>query len=243
MVAGRTVTLTITQPPKPEIEGLTGNGKLLASVTPGETVAIIGQKLAPAESLGAYNETGQYPTALFGTSVTFNGITAPVLSVTPNRIETMVPYGVAIQQTAEVAVKRWSGPTATLSIPVSDSAPRILGIQNYQASDYIANTEDSPAAKGSVVVLFATGAGTWNPTAPDNGISLSANPFTSRPLTLSIGGQPAIIYYAGSAPYRLWGMIQIIAYVPRGVDSGAQKLVLKIGENDNAAQESVIYVR
>lgn len=74
-------------------------------------------------------------------------------------------------------------------------------------------------------------------------MALAAAAFTQQPVSLTIGGQPAQIYYAGAAPYEVWGMLQVTAFVPNGLAPGAQPLVLKIGQNDNSAQGVTVAVQ
>ncbi len=42
---------------------------------------------------------------------------------------------------------------------------------------------------------------------------------------------------------RVSGMLQVTVEIPEGVGAGAQPVVLKIGENDNADQNVTVWVR
>jgi hypothetical protein len=88
------------------------------------------------------------------------------------------------------------------------------------------NSVDNPASKGSVIQIFATGAGLWNKPLPDGGIQLDA-PFPV----------PA------AAPYEVSGMLQVNAIVPDGIGSGPQQVVLTIGTNDNSQQQVTVAVQ
>ena len=101
--------------------------------------------------------------------------------------------------------------------------------------NYTPITPDQPATLGGMVVLFATGFGLW-PDLPENVVGITARNYTQNPVTLTIGGLPARLYYAGIAPYQP-AMMQINAYVPQGLSPGPQPVVLKIGESDNSAQQ------
>ncbi|MFN7923687.1 MAG: hypothetical protein U0Q16_26530 [Bryobacteraceae bacterium] len=238
--AERTVVLTLQPPPAPQVRSVVSSASGATAGSPGELVSIRGVSLAPPGVQASYDEIGRYPTVIAGTSVSFGGIEAPILTATPDRIDTMIPYGVKVPGPVDVVVKRWTQSSAPFSIRLGDTSPAIFNIQDL---GYSPNTAENPVEKGSFVILYATGAGAWNPPVLDNEVSAGPTSFTAKPLVLSIGGQPARIYYAGSAPYRLWGMQQIIAFVPTGIDSGAQPVVLKIGENDNAAQQTVLWVK
>lgn len=63
------------------------------------------------------------------------------------------------------------------------------------------------------------------------------------PVSLTIGGQPAKIQYAGAAPYLVSGMLQINAVVPDGIGSGLVPVVLTIGQNSNAQQNVTVAVQ
>jgi uncharacterized protein (TIGR03437 family) len=83
-------------------------------------------------------------------------------------------------------------------------------------------------------------------TVEDGSILISVIQPTSgpqAPLSLTIGGQPAQINYAGAAPFEVAGMLQINAVVPQGIGSGAQPVVLKIGANDNSAQQVTVAIK
>lgn len=115
------------------------------------------------------------------------------------------------------------------------------------------NGPENPAPRGAAIELFVTGGGLWG--QPLNGdiaygdprprpITVQSEPlgFTGQPISLTIGGVPAEILYAGATLLRPWGLLQINATVPNDAGSGPQPVVLKIGSNDNAAQRSIIHI-
>ena len=50
----------------------------------------------------------------------------------------------------------------------------------------------------------------------------------AAPVSLTIGGRPATIQYAGGAPYQVMGMFQVNAKVPDGIGSGPQPVVVTV---------------
>jgi uncharacterized protein (TIGR03437 family) len=60
---------------------------------------------------------------------------------------------------------------------------------------------------------------------------------------LTIGGQPASIRYAGTAPYQVWGMFQVNALVPEGIGSGPQPVILAVGEASNDSRQATVFVQ
>ncbi len=251
-------------PPPPLIQSVLSTASYQPTISPGEIVSIFGANLAPPRGSTAYGITGTYPTTLGDgtvsgdTTVTFNGIAAPLLYVGPGQINATVPYEVAGQKTVNVVVTRYFLATAPFSIALTDTSPgiftatqngsgqgAILNVPPNTPNDltaYTYNSAANPAPKGSVIEFFATGIGVWSPTVPDGGINLVATKFSAQPVSLTIGGKPATIYYAGSAPYEVWGTLQIIAYVPSGIGSGPQPLVITIGQNDNSKQDVTVAV-
>jgi len=92
------------------------------------------------------------------------------------------------------------------------------------------NSASNPAAKGSIVVLYATGVGVLNTPIPD-GTLVSATPFPAPvlPIQLTIGGQTAQIQYVGAAPSLVAGTIQINATIPTRTPTGNAAVVLFAG--------------
>ena len=62
------------------------------------------------------------------------------------------------------------------------------------------------------------------------------------PVTVTIGGQTAQLVYSGSAPFQVYGILQVNAIVSEGLISGPQPVVLKVGDRDNAAQQVTVAV-
>ena len=263
-MAGVDVILNLNFGTPLTIQSVVNTSSYQPLVSPGCAVSIFGTKLGLINPNSSYNELGLYPTDFGSSSVTFNGIPAPLLYVAPGQINAIVPYGVT-GKTADVVVTRFGRvSSAPFSVPLSDTSPGIFTstpngvgqgvILNYPQYNY--NSAGNPAPKGSVIVMFATGIGVWDPPVDDGRITgvfnlpvddgritLFANRFTAKPVSLTIGGQPATIYYAGTSPYQLWGLLQVTAYVPTNIGSGEQPVVLKIGDNDNARQKVTMVVQ
>jgi uncharacterized protein (TIGR03437 family) len=77
----------------------------------------------------------------------------------------------------------------------------------------------------------------------DGSISILAQVFNPSQVSLTIGGQPATLLYAGAAPYQVWGILQVNALVPAGLGSGPQPVVLTIGQNTTAPQPATVFVQ
>jgi uncharacterized protein (TIGR03437 family) len=105
---------------------------------------------------------------------------------------------------------------ADVSSQVVSAAPGLFTTGTGQAAavneDGTLNSESNPAARGSIVLIYATGQGQ----APNN-------------VSLKIGQYIAELLYAGPAP-GFPGLMQINAKVPGGfLPPGVQPVVLSVG--------------
>jgi uncharacterized protein (TIGR03437 family) len=260
---GTFVTLRLYAPPAPTVTGVVNAATLEATISPGALVSILGTDLSTPPITAQYDSAGLYPTSLGDTTVTFNGIAAPLVYVSTSQINAVVPYGVAGQKTVEVVVRHYL-PASPFSLPIADTSPGIFSVsQTGRGQGAILNTNstpnsvDNPARKGSVIQIFATGAGVWVlPAVPntlpqsvlDGSIYLGAPgpsfiPRPAAPVSLTIAGQPARMQYMGPAPYQVFGMLQVNAVVPDGIDSGPQPVVLTIGNSSNSQQQVTVAVQ
>ena len=91
------------------------------------------------------------------------------------------------------------------------------------------NSSANPAGKGSIVMLFATGAGQTNPPGVDGKITQDDLAQPKLFVEVSIGGQSADVRYAGNAPGLVAGALQVNARIPENVSAGATNVVLSVG--------------
>ncbi len=218
------------------------------AIAPGEIVSITGQTVGPAPLVSAaLPTTGTIGTTVGTTSVTFNNISAPVIYTAGFLTNVIVPYGVAGSSTASVILKTGGQTTAAFSIPVAASMPGIFttneggtGQAVVYNQDGTINTVANPAAKGSVIVMYATGEGTTNPPGLD-GLVSSTDVLREPVLSVSvtIGGQTAQVLYAGSAPGNVAGVMEVEAIVPAGTASGTPAVVLTVGTAASQANVTV----
>jgi uncharacterized protein (TIGR03437 family) len=232
---------------------------LQPGICPGAIVSILGTSLSTPPITAHYDTGGRYPTSLGNTTVTFNDIVAPLLYVSTGQVDAVVPYGVAGQRTANIVVTHNRLASPAFSVPIVDTSPGIFTAFGSGTGHVIlnanstANSVDNPAAKGSVIQLWATGGGVWNRNLQDGSIVLSPLFDITRsgyvflhptaPVSLTIGGQPAQILYVGPAPYEVSGKLQVNAVVPEGIDSGPQPVVLTVGQNSNSQQQVTVAVQ
>lgn len=264
---GVEVTLRLSFPGPPEIESVVNSATLQPEIAPGQLVTIRGRNLSSPPVTSEADSLGRFPTVIGNTRVRIDGLAVPLLSVSNGRIDCVVPQGVAERSSVEVIVDLLapsglhdSSPPVTVA--VVDTAPGVFtadssgsgpgAIENTGAGTGL-NTESNPAPKGGTITLHATGAGAWNLPFPDGSLIISPRQALPpprpqflaplAPVSVTIGGQPAKLISATAQPMRVLGMLEVVVEIPEGIESGAQPIVLKIGENDNARQNVTVWVQ
>jgi uncharacterized protein (TIGR03437 family) len=252
------VTLTVSAAPPPVIIAITNAASIQAGpISPGEVVSIFGSNVGPATPPGgvlfSLTPSGMVPTTLGGVTVTFNGVAAPLLFVNALQINAIVPYEIAGQTSANVVVMFGGSNSAQLQTSVVDTRPAIFSLSQGGSGqgailnqDYSVNGTNKPAAKGSVIQIFGTGEGQLVPAVLTGSVTPGVAPFpkpVASNITVTIGGQPAQIQYAGEAPTLVSGVFQINAVVPASIASGNQPLVVTIGSNTNNTQSITVAVQ
>jgi endo-1,4-beta-xylanase len=217
-----------------------------ASVAPGEILAIFGTAVGPDKPLGAtLTSSGLVSTTAAATQVLFDNYPAPILYAGENQINVVVPFEVMPGQSVTVTVTNNGQSSAPVSIPVVQAVPGIFLLGGQQAAvlnqDLSVNGPSNPAPAGSVIVVYATGGGLLP--APVTDGELPTTLINVADVTLKVGGQPAVIDFAGLAP-GFAGVLQINATLPSGIASGpAVPIVLSIAGADSSSQAATIAIQ
>lgn len=236
---------TAPTPSYPQITAV-ANGASFTSgaISPGELVAIYGENFgSPQLATLQLDATNRAATALSDTEVQFDGLAAPLLYTSANQAGAVVPFGLS-GPVAQVQILYQGVLTSSLMVPVAQATPALFSADGSGAGPGVVVNEDgtfnsagNPASPGSVVTLYATGAGDTSPPAVD-GMILMSPPYPAPilPVTVSIGNQPADVLYAGAAPWMISGIVQINVRVPLTVSSGSNvPVALQVG---NASSSS-----
>jgi uncharacterized protein (TIGR03437 family) len=207
------------------------------AAAPGLMISLYGTNLGPAAGVAGRITGGVLETAVSGTRVLFDGVPAPLLYVQANQINAIVPFSVAGKASTAVQLERDGITYPMLTMDVHDSAPGVFTSNNRgygQGSilnqDYTVNGPYSPAARGSVVMIFATGGGQTSPPGIDGAVA-SAGVFPSLvlPVRVYIDGRSAEVLYAGPLPGSVAGSLQINARVPMAISTPSATVVITIG--------------
>lgn len=199
------------------------------TVAPGEIVSLFGTAIGPATPAGGeFTNPRLVANSLQGLHVFFDGVPAPVLYASAKQVNTVVPFAVAGRSTTQLQLEYLGAASAPLTLQV---APAVTGVFSLDASgrgpaavlnarDGTINSSGNPARRGDFVSIFATGAGVTAPASADGllGSVPLAQP-TAR-VSVTIGGLPCQLNFAGAAPGLVAGAIQINAQVPAGAPTG-----------------------
>lgn len=234
------VNLTVTAIPTPTIAGIINAASgAQGKVSPGENITIFGSGIGPASQVTLQLVAGKVSTNLGNTQVLFDGIPAPVIYATATQTSVMVPYEIAGRATTNITVTYQGVPSIPFSTPVVAAVPGIYS-QNLSGTGpgailnqdgITVNGPKNPAPAGSVVAIYMTGEGVTQPASVTGGIAPNTLAGLNNPLlpvTATVGGVPATVLYAGSAPGYIYGLMQVNIQIPAGL-TGIQPLVISVG--------------
>ena len=234
------VTLLVTAPAGPSIRtALHGATRELSAVAPGMLLSIQGRALGPVVGInGIINSAGAVETTLNGFRVLFDGVPAPILYSTENRIDVVAPYAIAGRQGTRVQVENSGIRSEILDLSISpDAAPGIFSLDNSgrgQASaineNGTVNSTSNPVSQTGILVFYATGEGQTRPAGQDGRIIVSDIRVPVLPVAVNIGGVPVEVLYAGSAPGQVSGVMQVNVRLNTDVPRGPNvPLELRVG--------------
>ena len=188
---------------------------------------------------------------------------APILMVYVNQINCIVPGQLAnvlgsASTGATVTVFNNGQPSLAYPVTILAADPGIFtfgglgqgqgAIINYDANGAATiNSSTNQEPRGNIVAIFATGLGTL---AGDNTILDGAITSATAPgvhlsdemdVQVTVGGQPAVVLYAGTSPGAVAGLVQVNAIIPPTSSTGSVPLSLTIGPKPvtRQAQNSV----
>ncbi len=183
-------------------------------VAPGSIVSLFGSNLAPQAASAA---GVPWPFQLGGSSITVNGIPAPLSFVSPSQINAQIPFDVS-PGNANLTVSVGDLALAPRPLTIQPSAPGLFlsaaGHALVQNQDGTTNSPEQPASAGTVVTAFLTGQGALDPNVP-SGAAAPADPpvLPVSAVSASVGGQAVEVVSARMAP-GLVGVLRIGIKIP-----------------------------
>ena len=210
-----------------------------SAVAPLEIVTLFGTGLGPANlTLGVLDLNGRVSTNIGGTRVLFDGVAAPIVYTSDKQTSVIVPAEVAGRVFTVISVERGGTLAGVNTASVVASLPGLFtsnasgtgGVAAFN-QDGSLNSPTRGADVGSVVTLYATGAGVMDRLLPNGAITDANLARPQLPVSIRIGTQTADLIYAGSAPTLVNGVLQVNARIPSNLVSGTYPIKLVVGEN------------
>ena len=211
----------------PRITAIVNSANFKTDVGTGGLISIFGEDLAEVEATA---DTTPLPLSLGGTCVTSNGLSLPLLYVSPGQINAQMSFGLA---GSVASIVRTAGGLSDIFITdVGISAPAVFSVQGPEEdlfkavfrveNDLQLSTLSNPFRHQDTGVAFLTGLGPVTP------LLLDGNPAPNTPLSttqvvpsVTVGGAAAEVLYSGLTPGFV-GLYQINFLIPWGAPLGLQ---------------------
>lgn len=227
------LTITSASNGAPSVTGVSNAASFTQAFAAGAIISVFGRQLAPATT----STPGlPLPTMLAGTSVTVNGVAAPLYYVSPAQLNVQIPYEVTAG-TATLKVNN-NGESVFITFSVSAAAPGIFMFENSAPVPF------TTAAHGQVITLYMTGAGAVTPpvptgAAPAAGTALADLPAPLGAVQLTVGGAAAAIDFIGIPTWSV-GVLQINYSIPTNAPLGSQQVIVSIGGTASAPTQLTV---
>jgi uncharacterized protein (TIGR03437 family) len=219
-------------------------GQALAT---GTLVSIFGTQMA---STVAYADSIPLATTLANTSVSFNGIAAPLLYVSSGQINAQLPYEVlppGTGGTVNVTVSSNGKTSVAQPVLIGAFSPGIFMINQYAAAvittdptsprygafaapvGAIPGVATFPAVTNDVLTIYAAGLGAVTPSIQSGHTSTDAlRNTTTKPTVLLNGNIPANVAFSGLNQYFV-GLYQVNIIMPQVTPGNSIPLQIQMG--------------
>jgi uncharacterized protein (TIGR03437 family) len=232
IVAGPASVVTelgLPGPATPSIVSVTGSatpGAVTGQISEGQIVTIFGRHLGPEipVTAGVSGKPLAFPTSVAGVQVFAGNAAAPLLYVSGNQINAIVPFGLEEGSAVALTVNHNGAVSGSARLGVVAATPGVFttldSSQYYPLAaalneDGTINSSTNPAAPGTIVTVFATGLGAMT-ARPADGVLLPETglPSLLNPVLLGSRAQSLDILYAGPAPDEVAGLMQMNFRLP-----------------------------
>ena len=217
--------------PSPQIVGIQNSAfasqpNAVQPISPGEMITITGTDFGSPVGIAAPANAGTPSTQLGSTRVLFNGIAVPITFVSFSQINALAPYSLGGALTAKITVEYVGVASAPITVQIVPSMTGVFtanstgtGQGTILNQDGTTNSASNPAARGSVVSVYATGLGVTNPLIADGSVPQTATAIPILPVAATIAGQTAAVISSYAAPGMLGvfvANIQVPSTAPPG---------------------------
>jgi len=177
---------------------------------------------------------------------------APLFYVGPSQVNAQVPFELESDRQLQVRIEVNGVSTApeplqtsaarpgifTLGPPYGNQGAILIANSNKLAMPVTAGVPGEPAQAGGVISIFCTGLGATDPAVASGQPGPSIEPLARAKTlpTVTIGGLPATVSFAGLAP-GFAAVYQVNAQVPAGVAAGdaLPVVITQSGASSNTA--------
>ncbi len=190
-------------------------GYLAPQIAPGQVIRLEGRGIGPATLADAKAAPGSVQSTIAGVEVKFNGVPAPLVSVHANEIVCFAPFELDGLSSASIQVEYAGQASNVFPILVVPQNIDVIAVANQDGS---LNSESNPAAPGTVVGLYITGAGQTNPPSADGAVYTTPYVTPNQFPQIFVNGFAEKPVFVGASVGMAAGILQVNLFVP---DPGA----------------------
>jgi uncharacterized protein (TIGR03437 family) len=239
--AGNLLKRSVTSPqssgPQISAGGVVNGASFQAPLARGELATIFGSNLASSTASASQLPL---PTTLGGAQVSVAGTAAPLVYASPTQINFQVPFEAPTSGNVAVVVTVNGTPSPAQNAAMAEYAPGVFTYARtatvldpiiVHGADNTLVTPGSPAAANEVLVIYATGVGSFdNP--PATGTPAVGSPLARALVTptVTVGSSSGAVIFAGLTPGFV-GLVQVNVQLPGTLASGTQQLELAFGSS------------
>jgi uncharacterized protein (TIGR03118 family) len=231
--------------------------EVATNIAPGEMVLIFGQSVGPSPSVtSTIPTTGSLPTIVNATtpvnttSVTINGVAAPIIYTGSGGTAVQVPYEISGASSANIVITVGNQASPPFTIGVSPTAPGFFTVDLSGKNAVVAmnadgtvNSATNPAARGGKITLFATGEGMTLPADMDGVVETSAGRVPVAPIGITFSLVGASFPMPASYPTDVSGVVQIPVMVPPTLEIPGPVNVVMVAGGVPTTQNTFVYVK
>ena len=250
------VTLNVTAPLPTVTSVVNSATSQTGPISPGEIISIYGTFIGPSTAVTLQLVNGKVSTNIGGVQVLIGGFAAPLIFVSANQINAVVPYETANLLNPSVLVLYLGQSSNGFPLNRTVSSPGIFtanasgsGPAALLNGDNSFNSSSNPAARGSIVQVFLTGEGATSPAGVTGSVTTvrpdGTTPQPVLPVAVTVGTLPATTTFVGEAPGLLAGVLQVNVQIPPGLVLPPGQtvfnaaLLISVGGNSSQANVTV----
>ena len=197
----------------PQLTGIRNAADQSKPVAPGTLVSVYGNNLSP---VNVASSQIPLPTALADSCLSVNGLSVPLIWVSPTQINAQLPYQAIGNVT--MTLKTPGGTSDNFNFTVQPTAPGVFNI--IRQSNQLEVTDTNPIHKGDTLDIYVSGMGQTSPIV-DAGYPAPSDPL-ALPLvapTVKLGNAALAVRSYSLTPGQV-GVYQIEVFVPDNVPPG-----------------------